>query len=158
MTTAAATAAVRFGLDSNILVYAVDSREPERQAQAQALVERAARTGRCLLSTQNVGEFYAAVTRKRLAGPELAGRKAVELTVMFPITAPDATDVRAAVAAAVAGRLSYWDALLLATLARAGCTVVLSEDMQDGAGLAGAVVRNPFAGETLPDEVAALLG
>jgi len=56
-----------------------------------------------------------------------------------------------------AGRLSYWDGLLRATVGRSGCTVLLSEDMQDGATIAGVTVRNPFVGDALPDAVAALL-
>jgi predicted nucleic acid-binding protein len=66
-------------------------------------------------------------------------------------------EARAALAEAAAGRFSYWDALLLATLGRAGCSVLLSEDMADGARLAGVTVRDPFAADTLPDEIEALL-
>jgi predicted nucleic acid-binding protein len=58
---------------------------------------------------------------------------------------------------AAAGRFSYWDALLLATLGRAGCSVLLSEDMADGATLAGVTTRNPSAESALPAEIGALL-
>jgi predicted nucleic acid-binding protein len=150
--------AERFGLDSNVLIYAVDHRFPDRQVRAQGVIQAAARTHRCVLATQNVGEFYSAVTRKRLADLPTALRKARELLVMFPILqAPDAAAIRLALDAVTAGRFAYWDALLLATLARADCTALLSEDMQDGGSLAGVTVRNPFAGDALPPAVAALL-
>jgi len=45
----------------------------------------------------------------------------------------------------------------LTTLGRAGCAVLLSEDMQDGAALAGVAVRDPLAGDRLPEDVEALL-
>ena len=45
---------------------------------------------------------------------------------------------------AVAGRASYWDALLIATAAEAGCTLILTEDLQDGTKLAGVEIHNPF--------------
>ncbi len=151
------TARERFGLDSNVLVYAIDAREPERQARARLVVERAALTGRCVLSVQSLGEFYAATVRKRLASPATAQAAVDDLMGFFPLVSPTGADVRAATAAAVAGRFSYWDALLLATLGRAGCAVVLSEDMHDGASLAGATVRNPFAGDRLPADVEVLL-
>jgi predicted nucleic acid-binding protein len=77
---------------------------------------------------------------------------------VFPIVAADPKAVETALEAAGAERLSYWDAVLLATLARAGCTTLLSEDMQDGATAAGVLVRNPFAGDELPEAVARLLG
>jgi predicted nucleic acid-binding protein len=42
-------------------------------------------------------------------------------------------------------------------LRRAGCTTLLSEDMQDEAVVAGATVHNPFVGEVLPEPIAVLL-
>ena len=54
-------------------------------------------------------------------------------------------EVRSALAQVESGRLSYWDALMLASARTAGCTVMISEDMQDGAHLFGLEVINPFA-------------
>jgi predicted nucleic acid-binding protein len=53
--------------------------------------------------------------------------------------------VQVALADAAAGRASYWDALLVATAAEAGCTIILTEDMSDGAILGGLRIHNPFA-------------
>lgn len=55
------------------------------------------------------------------------------------------------------GRFGYWDALLLVTLERAGCTTVLSDDTGGGGMLGGVTVRNPFAGDRLSEEVDRLL-
>lgn len=152
----AAVTAERFGLDSNVLIYLVDGRNPARQGRARRIVERAAVCGRCYLSVQNLGEFFVVAVRKGLAEPAAAERIVDDLAALFGVVAPTSADVRAATSAAVAGRFSYWDALLLATLGRAGCTTVLSEDMHDGATLAGAVVRNPFPGDELPPDLDAL--
>ena len=149
--------AERFGLDTNVLVYLVDGRDPVRQARAREVVERAVLTGRCILSVQNLGEFFVVAVRKGLATPAAAQQAVDDLTVAFPVASPTAADARVAIAAAVAGRFAYWDALLLATLERAGCTTLLSEDMGDGAALGGITVHNPFAGDQLPDEVDRLL-
>ena len=149
--------AERFGLDTNVLVYLVDGRDPVRQARAREVVERAVLTGRCILSVQNLGEFFVVAVCKGLATPAAAQQAVDDLTVAFTIASPTAADARGAVTAAVAGRFAYWDALLLATLERAGCTTLLSEDMGDGAALGGIDVRNPFAGDRLPDEVDRLL-
>lgn len=150
-------AAERFGLDTNVLIYLLDSREAVRQARARELVERATLTGRCILSVQSLGEFFVVAVRKGLATPAVAQQAVDDLTVAFTIVSPIAADAKSAAAAAVAGRLGYWDALLLATLDRAGCTTVLSEDMGDGAQYAGVTVRNPFAGERIADEIDRLL-
>jgi hypothetical protein len=52
---------------------------------------------------------------------------------------------------------SFWDGLLIATAARAGCTFLLSEDMQDGARFGRVTILDPFVGEDLPQPVAELL-
>jgi prevent-host-death family protein len=154
---AAAVAAERFGLDSNVLVYLVDGRDPPRQGRAREIIAHAAKSGRCLISVQSLGEFYVVAVRKGLVAPVAAQAVVDDLATLFSIASPTAADARAAVAAAVAGRFPYWDALLLATLGRAGCGMVLSEAMQDGAMFAGVTVRDPFAGERLPGELEALL-
>ena len=129
--------AERFGLDTNVLIYLVDGRDPARQARAREVVGRAIRTGRCVLSVQSLGEFFVVAVRKGLAAPALAQQVVDDLTTTFTIASPTAADARIAVTAAVAGRFAYWDALLLATLERAGCTTVLSEDIGDGGMLGG---------------------
>ena len=149
--------AARFALDTNVLVYTVDSADATRCRRAQDLVRQAAEGGRCMLVLPTIGEFYAAVTRKGFQAPGEAAQQARDWMQLFPVVEPVAADAEAALDAAAAGRFSYWDALLLTTLGRTGCTTLLSEDMGDGTSLAGVTVRNPFAGETLPEAIAALL-
>ena len=42
-------------------------------------------------------------------------------------------------------QLYIWDAVILAASARAGCSLLLSEDMHDGFAWGGVTVANPFA-------------
>jgi predicted nucleic acid-binding protein len=51
----------------------------------------------------------------------------------------------------------YWDALRLASAREAGCTVFISEDLQDGDWLFGLEIVNPFAATGPSDRVRALL-
>jgi predicted nucleic acid-binding protein len=148
----------RFALDTNVLVYVVDDGAKGKQERARDVFTRAASNPRCVLAMQCVGEFYAAATRKRLVAPDAAAHRARDLMRLFPTVDPVASDAEAALDAAAAGRFSYWDALLLTTLGRVGCTALLSEDMQDGAGLAGVTVLNPFVGGALHERIAMLLG
>jgi predicted nucleic acid-binding protein len=150
-------AAERFALDTNVLVYAVDTADVQRNQRAVWIVERAAVTSRCILSLQNIGEFYAVVTRKGHLPRERAVAQARDWTRLFRMAEPSAADVQLALGSAEAGQASYWDALLLATLGRAGCRWLLSEDMKDGALMAGVTVRNPFTGVDLPDDLQPLL-
>jgi predicted nucleic acid-binding protein len=147
----------RFGLDTNILVYAVEAGGGGKGQLAELIVRRAVATRRCVLSLQNIGEFYHVCARKRHASPAAAARRAADYGQLFPVVAPSMDEARVALVEAAAGRFSYWDALLLATLGRAGCATLLSEDMGEGAALSGVTVRNPLVGDRLPDELERLL-
>lgn len=53
-------------IDSNILFYVFDKREPEKSLVAELLVGKIAAEGRMVLSAQNLNEFYnIATSRKR---------------------------------------------------------------------------------------------
>jgi predicted nucleic acid-binding protein len=149
--------APRFTLDANVLVYTVDRRAGARRAIVLEILDRAA-TRDCWLMLQAISEFYAAATRKGL----LERRKAAELAsawlTVFPTATASPDGVRAALADAASGRMSYYDGLIVATAAEAGCGAILSEDMADGARFGGVEIVNPFAGDALSARAAALLG
>ena len=150
--------AERFALDTNLLAYTRDDSAPRKQSRAREVVERAVLGQRCALSVQVVGELYASL-RKRDQVPVPEAIHAVrEMTALFDIIDIVPEDAQRALGHVALGRASYWDALLLATVGRAGCIALLTEDMQDGAVHGGVTVRNPFAGEHLPAEIEALLG
>lgn len=152
------TATERFALDTNVLVYVFDDTEPDRRTRAIDVVGRASRSGRCLLSLQCIGEFLSALRRRRLIEAGERIQVARDVAALFPLFGIEPVDVEYALASVALGRLSYWDGLLVATVGRAGCTALLTEDMQDGAVHAGVTIRNPFTGDRLPAEIEALLG
>ncbi|HKO08125.1 MAG TPA: PIN domain-containing protein [Alphaproteobacteria bacterium] len=147
----------RFTLDTNILIYSIDSAAGERHALAAEIVDRAAEC-ECWLTLQALSEFYAAVTRKGLVPPADAAAQASDWLEIFPSAAASATALRTALGDATAGRASFWDALLLATAAEAGCTTILSEDMAGGTRIGGIAILNPFAARGLAEPVRRLLG
>ena len=148
----------RFTLDTNLLVYAIDSAAGIRHQLSCEIVQHAVRLD-CWLTLQAVSEFYAAVRRKRIVPPADAVAQAIDWLELFPCVAASSSAVRTALADAAAGRASYWDALLLATAREAGCVAVLTEDLADGAELGGVRIHNPFAaGGGLTDPACRLLG
>jgi predicted nucleic acid-binding protein len=44
-------------------------------------------------------------------------------------------------------KISFWDALILQAARQSGCVQVLTEDLQDGATIAGVRVVNPFTAD-----------
>jgi predicted nucleic acid-binding protein len=148
--------AERFTLDTNVLVYALDRRAGDRHRLARDVIGRAI-FGDCRLTLQAVSEFYAVAVRKRMVLPAEAHAQACDWLDSFATAAASAAAVRAALATAAAGRMSYWDALLLITAAEAGCTAILTDNLADGTTLHGVRVLNPFTGDALPAEVRQLL-
>ena len=133
-----------FFLDTNILVYAIESGgpEPAKTAAAQTLVRR----NNVCLSTQVLGEFYRAVTSRRRAVP-LTHEEALAWVQLWkrhdvrPITVPH---VDLALELANRFQTSYFDALILAAARLAGCATVYSEDLSAGQDYDGVQVENPL--------------
>jgi predicted nucleic acid-binding protein len=142
--------------DSNILVHAARAGDPRQEAALEML--RLAIGGRCLLTLQALAEFFYAATRKRLATRPGAAAQVRRWLALFPSPAEASpTAVVAAMDAAAEGRFSYWDALLLATTAEAGCAVAISEGIAEGAALGSIRVVPAFAGHGVSPAARALL-
>ena len=142
--------------DSNVLVYTAQVGDPRRIAALELL--RMAARGPCVLTVQALGDFFFAATRKRLLPPPIAAAQVRRwMTALPPPVAASATAVVAAMDAAAEGRFSYWDALLLATAAEAGCAAAISEDMAEGAALGTIRVVPAFAGGEVNAAARALL-
>jgi predicted nucleic acid-binding protein len=142
--------------DTNLFVYNVDPRDPIKYDIACSLVD-ALRAIAAPVAFQVVGEFYSALTRKLRRSTWEAAQAARNLTVSFPMFGTSGECIERALAEASAGRFSYWDALLLTSADLAGCTVLLSEDMADGARLGGIEVVQPFGPGGLSDRAQAAL-
>jgi predicted nucleic acid-binding protein len=142
--------------DTNVFVYAVDPREPIKQNTAQRIID--ALQGRSeQIALQLVSEFQNVATRKLKMPRLLAATISMNLLDGFSTFSASRTAVRLALAEMAAGRLSYWDALMLASAAEAGCTAMLSEDMQDGRTIFGVQIVNPFGAESVSPRAADLL-
>ena len=132
-------------VDTNVLVYAVDAADPAKQRRAlDVLAERA---DSLMLSTQVLSEFYVVVTRKLATplDPETAAAQVAGLS-RLPVVATDVGLVRDAIEISRRSQIGYWDALVIAAARAGACEAVLTEDLQDGAVIAGVAIENPFAG------------
>jgi predicted nucleic acid-binding protein len=134
----------RFTLDTNILVYAMDRDAGERHELAMEIVDRAV-TSDCVLTLQALCEFYAAVTGKgKMPGKE-AEAQILDWMELFPVVSATSKSLRKALKAVEEHSLSFWDAMLWATAAEAGVTLLLSEDFQHNRVLEVTRFCNPFS-------------
>jgi predicted nucleic acid-binding protein len=147
----------RFTLESNILVYTVDTRDPLKQKLAIQIVQAAARVT-CPLAMQALGEFFVAATRKVKLPPSLVQPHMAELLRTFETFSYSAEHILVASQESSLGRFQFWDAVLLASAAEAGCTICLSEDMANGPKLGPISVHNPFGDNNLTEAAREVLG
>jgi predicted nucleic acid-binding protein len=139
----ATAAEARAFVDTNVLVYAVDTSEPTKQARAHELLR--SRPESLVISAQVLGEFYVTVTRKLASPlPEREAAAAVDRLSGLPTVAVDAALARAAVGVSRDSQISYWDGLIVAAARSGGCELLLSEDLSHGQVIAGVLVENPF--------------
>ena len=132
-------------VDSNILLYAHDASETEKQPIARALLEElwASRSG--TVSTQVLQEFYVVATRKfepPMRRPE--AREIVALYGTWPVVQIDVGLILDAAVLEERFKLSFWDALIVEAARRSGAMRLASEDLQSGRRIGEIVIENPF--------------
>jgi predicted nucleic acid-binding protein len=139
---------VMFAVDTNVLVYAFDQREAVKRPLAKAVLETM-RERQMPLALQVCGEFYNVLTRKFDKAPRDASELAKGLMFSYLLFASSPATVSQALDLASNGRFSFWDANLVTAAGAAGCSVLFSEDMADGARIGELEVVNPFGIEGL---------
>ncbi len=66
-----------------------------------------------------------------------------ELTA-WPVVVLDYPAVRVAIGVSAEAQISFWDALAIVAAARAGATVLYTEDLHEGREILGVRIDNPF--------------
>ena len=132
-------------IDTNVLVYAYDQHDLAKHTQAQQILLSGIENESIVLSVQVLGEFFNVVTR-RIPNPLSAeeAEAVVDLICILPVVEVDSALVRRAIATHRQYGITYWDSLIVAAAERAGCSQILSEDLNAGQAYHGMTVVNPF--------------
>ena len=132
-------------VDTNVLVYARDASEPDKQPRAQAWMAALWESRAGCTSVQVLNEFYVTVTRKLNPAMPLADARADVMDLgQWDLVALSDTLLHRAWAVEDRYGLSYWDSLIVAAAQSADCNYLLTEDLQDGMVLDGVTVVSPF--------------
>jgi len=131
-------------IDTNILLYAVcpGSHERAKADKARAILRR----DDLALSVQVLQEFYVQATRPSRTQP-LSHADAVSLVTLwlrFHVVELSVPLMQTALRIKDRYQTSYWDAAILAAADTAGCTELLSEDLNPGQSYDAVRVTNPF--------------
>ena len=141
-------------VDTNVIVYRYDTKDPKKQVRADdwhTLVWNT-RSGR--LSFQVLQESYATLTRK--LKPAMAGADAQQIVRSLAAWRPviDLAILERAWILQERHSLSWCDALIVAPAQTCQCKVLLTEDLQHGQEFGAVRVIDPFASpERTPADV-----
>jgi predicted nucleic acid-binding protein len=135
-------------VDTNVLVYRYDARDPRKQSVAENLLREGVRHGSIRIPHQAIVEFVAASTRNLPSGPiltaEEARREAEEFLSIFDVLYPNEAIVRTALRGAAAYQLSWFDAHIWACAEYYGLDELYSEDFQHDRLYGSVRAVNPF--------------
>lgn len=130
--------------DTNILVYSVDERTPEKKVIASNLLNEASRSKNGIISTQSLQEFYNAAVKKLNLSKQAAKEYVDFFSKQFPVKEISIPLIIKAIDISIKNGLSFWDSLILSAANDTGCILVYSEDMNSGQIICGTKVLNPF--------------
>lgn len=136
-------------IDTNVLVYAYDRSEPEKQRRALEVLDELVRTGGGCLSAQTLSEFFVTVTGK-IATPltvEQAERRIEHYARIWPIVPVTARVVAEAIRGVREYQFSFWDAQIWAGARLHRIPTVLSKDFNPGTTIDGVRFVDPFEGD-----------
>jgi predicted nucleic acid-binding protein len=132
-------------VDTNVLVYARDASEPVKQPLAAQWIAHLWKEQRGRTSMQVLNEYYVTTTRKLSPGlqPDEAWDDVQALLAWEP-HAINRELLERAREVERRYRLSWWDAMVVGAAQLQSCSILLTEDLQNGMVFNGVTVRNPF--------------
>jgi predicted nucleic acid-binding protein len=130
-------------VDTNVLIYAVDQADLQKQQAAQAWRQWLWETNRGRISFQVLQEFYVNAIKKQLSAQAEIRKEIEDLMTWQPIPL-DASVIARAWKIEDRYRISFWDSLIIAAARVADCRYLLTEDLQRGQELDGVMIVDPF--------------
>lgn len=130
-------------VDTNVLIYALDKADMQKQHAAQNWRAELWRSRRGRISYQVLQEFYAKLTKKWPDTRDQARAEVRDLLAWRPVPV-DAGIVEQAWKIQDRYQVSFWDSLIVAAAKAASCRYLLTEDLQAGQELSGILVVSPF--------------
>lgn len=129
-------------IDTNVLVYSLDSIDKKKQKKSRLLLADLAKTNKGVISTQVLQEFYVVCTKKLKIDPLLA--RDIMNSLSFEIVIVNPELIQRGIDYSLLYRLSFWDGLILASAENAKCSTLWSEDLNPGQIIRNTKIINPF--------------
>jgi predicted nucleic acid-binding protein len=130
-------------IDTNILVYALYSKDRKRKQQARSRLKELEKENSGVLSTQVLQEFYVVATR-RLGIEPLLAKGIVQKLENFEIVIVGTRLIHEAIDCSITNEISFWDSLIVVAAQSAKCDVLWTEDLNPGQIIRDVRIINPL--------------
>ena len=130
-------------LDTNILVYSVDGKDPVKQGIARKILIEALVSREYLISAQVLNEFSnIALLKLKMSIQEV--RRFVEIFGQINVVSIDRSWTDKALSLKEKFGTQFFDSLLLVAVEENGCDTILTEDLNDGQMYGSVKAIDPF--------------
>lgn len=130
-------------IDTNVLAYAEGMNDAKKRDIALRLLHLLPQQ-QVHIPVQVLGELFNVLIRKAKRTPTEARNSVLAWQDHFATISTDIETLHLASELAVSHQCGIWDAIILSASSRAGCRILLSEDLQNGFTWGGTTVINPF--------------
>ncbi len=130
-------------IDTNIIIYANDSKDRRKQTISLALIKNLMLDGNGVISTQVLQE-YAHVAIKKLGQDHSVIMRQITLLGNLETVSVTADIVKRSVELQKLYQINFWDAGIIASAEMAGCDSIMTEDLNTGQMYSGIRAINPF--------------
>lgn len=134
---------MKIAIDTNVLAYAEGLNDAQKRAIALELLNLLPQQ-QVFIPVQALGELFNVLVRKAKRTPTDARNSILAWQDHFTPIGTEVETLHLASELAASHQLGIWDAIILSAAARAGCRILLSEDLQHGFTWSGTTVINPF--------------
>ena len=130
-------------IDTNILIYTQNDKEKKKQLTCRNVLSNIIQKNHLVISTQVMQEYYNVATLK-LGLEKLYVKRTIEMFDVYEIVVIQPSIIYRAIDIQILNQLSFWDSLIISAAISANCSMVLTEDMNDGQVIEGVKILNPF--------------
>jgi len=134
-------------VDTNIIIYAYDVSAGNKYKKAQDVMNDLWNSGRGIISTQVLQEFFVNVTGKIELPLDITTARAIvkdllkwETVIVNGEVILEAVDIHRE------HKCSFWDSMIIASAIEGGAGTLFSEDFSDKLTIKGLAINNPFVG------------
>lgn len=128
-------------IDTNVLIYFISSEEGKKMKAKEVIFS----SQEVFISSQVISEFISVCFSKELLGLEEIITLVNDLIEALRFSSVEESTIKKALQIKKDSKYSYWDSLIIASALKNNCSILYTEDMQDGQVVDGNLtITNPF--------------